>query len=156
MADSKDSPFSSQDPANSFEQNSSPVFPPNSSSNPPFNPDAFPAPSFENGPSYSPNGETDNNSFADSWQQASSPQSFNQWDAGYQPPKTAKNLLVFGVLVGIVALVGVIIAIAIGVGVNSASPGASEVPSKVSTSESAAGKDSQERQNPSGPKVNMW
>lgn len=143
MADSNDPHFSSQDPASSFEQNSSPVFPSNSSSNPSFTPDSFPAQSFENGQSYSLNGETVNNSFAGTWQQTASPQSYNQWEAGVQPAKTAKNLLVFGICIGIVALVGIIIAIVMGVGVTSTSTGALEEPSKVSA----------ENQSPSGPKV---
>lgn len=153
MTDSNDPHFSSPDPESILEQNSSPVFPPNSSSNSSFNPESFRAQSFKNDQTYSLNGETGNNSFAGTWQQTASPQSYNQWDAGVQPAKTAKNLLVFGILVGIVALVGIIIAIAMGVGVTSASKGPSEVSTKVSTSESAMGKDSQERQNPSGPKV---
>lgn len=153
MAANNDPHFSSQDSASSFEQNSSSVIPPNSSANSFCNPQSFPVQSFENGQSYSLNGETENNSLANTWQQSASPQSHNPWDAGVQPAKTAKNLLVFGILVGIVALVGIIIAIAMGVGVTSTSRGASEVSSKVSTSESAMGSDAPESQSPSGPKV---
>ena len=153
MTDNNNPQFPSEDPRSGFDQENSPFSSSDSPANSSFNQGSAQEGSFQGGQSYSLNGELPNNSFGESWQQPASPQGFNQWDGGAQGPKKSKAGLVFGILVGVIALLGIIFAIVIGLGLNSVSEGDSARPSSVSASKSAANTGDGENKDAAGSKV---
>lgn len=77
------------------------------------------------------------------------PSSFNQWESEAAPSKKFRPSLLVGILIAVIALVGLVLAIGVGVGVNPAPKGALGTSSSVSATDSDQGGSSGD----SAPKV---